>query len=486
MLPTGWHRRRMEVPNRRAEKPLIQNLNVFRATRMLANMWHAASLAAALVLISANAVSAAPNIAHFTLPNGMEVVVIPDHRTPVVTHMVWYKVGSADEQPGVSGIAHFLEHLMFKGTEKNPAGRFSQLVANLGGQENAFTSNDYTGYFQRVPKAELGKVMDFEADRMTGLVLTDAVVAPELLVVLEEQNQRVANNPGARLGEEMNAALYRNHPYGKPVIGWRHEIEQLGRTQALEFYKRFYAPNNAALVIAGDVTADEVRELALKTYGKVARGPDLGPRRRPQEPASEAPRTATLTDPRVTDPSVQRSYLVPSYATAKPGEAEALDVLAQILGSGSNSRLYRSLVIDKGLAVSAGGWYQGTALDQTKFGVYGSARPGVELAKVEAEIDAVIGTVAAEGITDDELSVARTKLISEAVYAQDSQAALARWYGAAITSGMTVEKTQTWTDRIAKVTADEVRDAARNWLDKRRSVTGYLLKGNAKPAEKRS
>ena len=210
-----------------------------------------------------------PQITNFTLSNGLEVVVIPDHRTPVVTHMLWYKVGSADETPGKSGLAHFLEHLMFKGTAKNPAGRFSQVVATIGGQENAFTAADYTGYFQRVPRDKLQDMMEFEADRMTGLALTDEVVRPELNVVLEEQNMRVANNPAARLGEQMDAALYLNHPYGRPVIGWRHEIEQLNRDGALEFYRRFYTPNNAILVVAGDVTPEEVRTLAQETYGKV-------------------------------------------------------------------------------------------------------------------------------------------------------------------------------------------------------------------------
>ena len=205
---------------------------------------------------------AAPEVTTFKLSNGLEVVVVPDRRTPVVTHMLWYKVGSADEPPGKSGIAHFLEHLLFKGTKKNPAGKFSKTVAAIGGQENAFTSSDYTGYFQRTSREHLKTLMEFEADRMTGLVLNDGAVVPELKVVLEEQNQRVANNPAARLGEQVEAALYLNHPYGRPVIGWRHEIESLNRDDALAFYKRFYTPNNAILVVAGDVTAEEVKALA--------------------------------------------------------------------------------------------------------------------------------------------------------------------------------------------------------------------------------
>ena len=294
------------------------------------------------------------SVAHFTLGNGLQVVVVPDHRAPVVTHMIWYKVGAADEVPGKSGLAHFLEHLMFKGTARNPGNRFSQAVAAIGGQENAFTTSDYTGFYQRIPRECLKEMMAFEADRITGLVLNDDVVRPELNVVLEEQNMRIANNPNSRLAEQMDAALYLNHPYGRPTIGWRPEIERLDRDDALAFYRRFYSPNNAIVVIAGDVTADEVKAAAEDTYGKVTVRADIAPRHRPQEPPQEAPRTVTLADPRVEQPSVSRNYLVPSETTAKPGESEALDVLAHVLGSGADSRLYRTLVVDKGVALNAG------------------------------------------------------------------------------------------------------------------------------------
>jgi zinc protease len=420
------------------------------------------------------------------LANGLEVVVIPDRRTPVVTHMLWYKVGAADEPPGKSGIAHFLEHLLFKGTEKNPAGKFSQTVAAIGGQENAFTSSDYTGYFQRTSREHLKTLMEFEADRMTGLVLTDAVVAPELKVVLEEQNQRVANNPGARLGEQIEAALYLNHPYGKPVIGWRHEIETLNRDDALAFYKRHYTPNNAVLVVAGDVIADEVKALAEATYGKIVPTAEIGPRKRPQEPAQVAPRQVTLADPRVAQPSLQRSYLVPSASTAAPGVSEAFEVLAHIVGNSSTGRLYRTLVVERELAVSAGGWYSGSALDWTRFGVYGSPKPGVTLQQLEQAIDTVLDDVIANGLTAEEIERAKNRLIADAVFAQDSQVTLARWYGVALTTGSSVESVATWPDRIRAVTPEAVNAAARAWLDKRRSVTGYLIKDETRRGDKRS
>src|SRR6201987_2352387 len=359
-------------------------------------------LVGALVGAAASA-HAGAEISHFTLANGLEVVVVPDHRAPVVTHMIWYKVGAADETPGKSGLAHFLEHLMFKGTEKNPGGTFSQDVAEIGGQENAFTTSDYTGFFQRVPREHLKEMMALEADRITGLVLTDEVVKPELNVVLEEQNMRVANNPVGRLGEQMDAALYLNHPYGRPVIGWRHEIEKLDRDDALAFYRRFYTPNNAIVIVAGDVSAEEVKADAEATYGKIARRAENNPRQHPMEPVQEAPRTVTLADSRVEQPSVTRNYLVPSDSTAKPGESEALDVLTNILGSGSNSRLYRTLVVDKGIALNAGAYYSSTALDYAKFGIYGVPQPGVTLRQVEDGIDAVLADVVEHGVTSDEL-----------------------------------------------------------------------------------
>jgi zinc protease len=427
-----------------------------------------------------------PEVADFTLANGLELVVIPDHRAPVVTHMIWYKVGAADETPGKSGLAHFLEHLMFKGTAKNPTGKFSQVVARIGGQENAFTSQDYTGYYQRVPSDQLKTVMEFEADRMTGLQLTDDVVLPERNVILEEQNQRIGNNPRARLGEQIDAALYLNNPYGKPVIGWRHEMEELSRDDAIGFYRRFYAPNNAVVVIAGDVDPAKARALVEETYGKVPRHNNVPPRIRAQEPPPVAARSLTLADARAEIPTLQREYLVPSFATSKRGESMALEVLAHILGSGSNSRLYRGLVVDKQVAVAANAWYDASTLDLSKFAIGSSPRPGVTLTQLEAETDAIVVEVIAKGVTAEELERAKTRLIADAVYALDNQASMARWYGTALTTGASVNDVKNWPDRIRAVTAEQVQDAARQWLDKRRSVTGYLVKDVSPQAEKRS
>ena len=446
----------------------------------------AAVLATALFAGTAAAEQAGPQIADFTLSNGLELVVIPDHRVPVVTHMIWYKVGAADETPGKSGLAHFLEHLMFKGTAKNPTGRFSLAVAAVGAHENAFTSNDYTAYYQRIPASQLKSMMDFEADRMTGLQLTDEVVLPERNVILEEENMRVENNPRARLGIQIDAALFLNHPYGKPTIGWRHEMEELSRDDAIGFYRRFYAPNSAVVIVAGDVEPADALKFAEATYGKVPRHAQIAPRVRPQEPPPVAVRSLTLADPRVEQPILQREYLVPSFHTAKPGQSEALEVLAYIVGGGNSSRLYRALVEDKQVAVSAQAWYDSSSFDMSKLGVLAAPRPGVTLQQLEADADAVFADVIAKGVSVAELERAKTRMIADAVYTQDNQLSMARWYGTALTTGATVNDVRRWPQRIRAVTLDDVHAAARQWLDKRRSVTGYLVKDTSPQAEKKS
>jgi zinc protease len=415
-----------------------------------------------------------PAIAQAKLDNGMDILVIPDHRAPVVTHMVWYRNGSADDPPGKSGIAHFLEHLMFKGTKKNPQGKFSELIADLGGQENAFTSNDYTAYFQRVAKEHLAVCMDYEADRMTGLVLTDDVVAPERDVVLEERRMRTDSDPADQLNEAVQAALFSHHPYGTPIIGWGHEIEGLGRNDALAYYNRFYTPENAILVVAGDVEADEVKALAQKIYGVIPARGEAPKRFRRKEPEPRAHRLVRLADEKVEQPTYQSVYLVPSYRTAKPGEAEALELLAHLLGGGQTSLLFKELVVNRRVAVSAGAHYAGTAVDDTRFYVYGIPAPGVSLERLDGEFDRVIAEVAEHGVSEEDLARAKTRLVADAIYAQDNQATLGRWYGSSLATGQSVAEVVNWPEEIEKVTAADILKAVR-WLDKRRSVTGFLL-----------
>ncbi|MEM8553163.1 MAG: pitrilysin family protein, partial [Pseudomonadota bacterium] len=312
------------------------------ATRWIAGVSLGAFMTAAAPVVAApldfSNLTIAPDTTTFVLDNGLEVVVIPDRRAPIVTHMLWYRVGSADEPPGKSGIAHYLEHLMFKGTEEHPGNTFSAAISRVGGRENAFTSNDYTAYFQQVAKEHLAKMMAFEADRMKGLVLSEEVSVPELNVVLEERRSRVETRPGAELGEAMDAALFVNHPYSDPIIGWPDEVANLTYRDALQFYVDHYRPKNAVLVVAGDVNADDIRTLAQETYGTIPDTAAPPVRERPQAQKIRADRTVVLNDARVRQPFTQVGWLVPSYTTAQPGEAEALDVLAEVLGGTNTSR----------------------------------------------------------------------------------------------------------------------------------------------------
>jgi zinc protease len=434
------------------------------------------------MLASALPISAArgePRAAEFTLSNGMDVVVIPDHRAPVVTHMVWYKVGSADEPKGVSGIAHFLEHLMFKSTDKIAVGEFSKIISRLGGQDNAFTGQDVTSYHQRIAKERLGTIMEMEADRMQHLRLTSEEVATERQVILEERRSRIDNNPTALLDEQMNAALYLSHPYGIPVIGWEHEMAKLSREDALRFYKHYYAPNNAILVVAGDVTPEEVKRLAEETYGKVPANPDVGVRKRPLDPPYIASRRLELKDARAGNASFHRYYVTPSYSTAKPGEAEALDLLMKILADGSTSRLYRKLVVEDKIAATTGGDYSGWGLDGGAVSLYAVAAGDNGLDKIEASVDGVLADIRANGVTEVELARAKKSLLADYIYESDNQASLARRYGWGVAVGRSVKDIEKWPDAIAKVTLDDVKRAADTYLDLRRSVTGYLVPDEA-------
>ena len=421
----------------------------------------------------------------FKLDNGMQVVVIPDHRAPVVTHMVWYRVGAADEPPGVSGIAHFLEHLMFKATQQIPSGEFSKTIARNGGQDNAFTTQDTTAYFQRVAKDRLPLVMKMEADRMVNLQLAEKEVLTERDVILEERRMRVDNNPSSILGEMLMAQLYLAHPYRIPVIGWEHEMKQLSREDAIAFYKQYYAPNNAILIVAGDVEPEEVHKLAAETYGRNTPNPALKTvRKRPQEPEHKVARRVEYRDPRAGKPTINRLYYAPSYSTAKPGEAEALDLLMKVVASGSTSRLYKKLVVETKAASSASGYYSGAGLDSGRIAVHAVAADGQSLIEVEALIDQVLNEVRENGVTAEELERGKKVYLAEFIQESDSQSTLARRYGWAMTTGQTLEDVEAWPARIAKVTLEDVKKAAGQYLDIRRSVTGQLLlpAAEAKPA----
>ncbi len=418
-------------------------------------------------------------VADFRLDNGMQVVVVEDHRAPVVMHMVWYRAGAADEPPGSSGVAHFLEHLLFKATDNLEAGEFSQIVADNGGSDNAFTSHDYTAYFQRVAADRLGLMMSMEADRMRNLLLSEDDIVTERNVILEERNQRTDNEPGALFREQMNAALFMNHPYGIPVIGWRHEMEKLSRDSALAFYRRYYAPDNAILVVAGDVVPHEVLALAQEHYGPLRPTGDLPLRARPSEPPQLAERRMVFADARVSQPYVRRIYLAPERNPAAQEEAAALVYLAEILGgSGATSVLGRALQFDQQVAVYTGAGYFATSLDPDTFSLVIVPAAGVSLGEAEQAMDDVIAQFLEDGVDRAQFERIKMQIRASEIYALDDVSDVAERYGRALTSGLTIADVKAWPDILQAVTPEDVMAAAETVFNRDRAVTGWLTNDN--------
>ena len=425
------------------------------------------------------------NAETFTLKNGLRGVVIVNRRAPVALHMLWYRAGAIDEPAGKSGIAHFLEHLLFKGTKTLKSGEFSKIVAANGGQENAFTSWDYTGYYQFVAKDRLPRMMEIEADRMANLVLSENDVEQERSVILEERRSRIEGRPSSILWEQARRALYLNHGYGRPILGWMHEMERLSRQDALDFYKRFYGPGNAVLVVAGDVDAAEVRRLAEKYYGPVPRMEP--PRRRTlAEPPQRAERRVIYRDPRVRRPSFSRMYLAPGYNSDAAEYAYALQVLARLLGSSSTSLLYQSLVVRQKLATAAGSDYSATRRGPSNFYLYALPKPGVSMDRLEKAVDAELAKILKNGVPEEDVEAAKQQLRDMAIFARDSVRTGATAIATALMIGRTVADVEAWPARIGAVTVDRVNAAARHVLQRRKSVTALLLPqqpAGAKPAE---
>jgi len=418
------------------------------------------------------------NTFQFALANGMQVLVIPDHRAPVATQMLWFRVGAVDDPPGVSGLAHFFEHMMFRGTKTVPDDAFSQTIAKNGGETNAFTDHDYTAFYEQIAKDRLPLAMKLEADRLANLDLSDSHVGPERDVVLEERRMRVDNEPQSLMNEQMRAALHLSHPYGRPVIGWSDEVRRIDRVTSQDFYDHHYSPNNAILVVAGDVTPEEVRKMAQDAYGNVA-ARELSPRAEFTEPPrlAETRMTIMRADARV--PLLSRLYRVPSYAQGAPGQAEGLETYAQLLGGDQTSILYRVLVEQKKLATDAGASYDGNVRDAGEFSVYAVPRPGVSLEALEKAVDQVLAVNALALPRDNDLARAKTELIASVTYRRDSQFALASAYGQALVIGLTVDDVNKWPARIRGVSAEGVRKAAGS-LSRKDAVTAYLIPEGSK------
>ena len=415
------------------------------------------------------------NAETFMLDNGLQVVVIPNHRAPVVTHMIWYKFGAADEKPGESGVAHFLEHLLFKGTPKVPDGQFSLIVKKLGGTDNAFTTQDYTAFYQNVPRASLPKVMEMEADRMNNLTLTEEQVASEREVIIEERRQRIDNTPQARFQEQLMSALFVNHPYATPIIGWLHEMKILTREEVMRYYHTWYAPNNAILIVSGDITAAELKPLAEKYYG-VLPVEEIPPRERPRPAPIVAEHQVIMQDPRIGQPVAMKTYRVPHGK-------EAMEILAQILGGTSTARLYKDLVVDQKVAISAAADYDAISMDDTTFTVYASPAPGASLQQLQAAIDKEIKLLLDKGVTLEELNGAKNRLEANFTYYRDSLQGPATLFGRVLASGMDINYLENRVERLDKLTIDDINDAADAvFTSGDLPVTGVLLPAPAKPA----
>ena len=433
---------------------------------------------AGLLLFAAVAVTPAAaqrfNAESFTLGNGLQVIVLPNHRVPAVTQMVWYKTGAADDPRGKSGIAHFLEHLMFKGTRVNPGAAFSALIARNGGRDNAFTTEDYTVFHETVATDRLDLAMRLEADRMTGLVLDDAAVLPERDVILEERRMRIDNDPSALLREQLIAGLYLNASYHNPTIGWEHEMRGLGTADALAFYRDWYAPNNATLIVAGDVETAEVRVLAERHFGPLA-ARSVPPRLRLEEPPHYAAIRLEMKSPRAAQPSWRRFYLAPSYRAGATQHVFALQILAEILAGSADSRLHKALVLDKKLALSVGAGYSPSALGLAEFGVYATPKPGVAIADIEAAVEAELHRLLEHGVEAEEVAQAARRMQASAIYSQDSLSGPANIVGTALAIGRSLDEVAAWPDKLGAVTPAEVAAAARAVLVERNSATGILL-----------
>jgi zinc protease len=451
---------------------------LFAAASLAAAAPNAANRAKLSQPAPANPRQVGNNTFQFALANGMQVLVIPDHRAPVATQMLWFRVGAVDDPPGISGLAHFFEHMMFRGTKAYPDDAFSQIIAKNGGETNAFTDHDYTAFYEQIAKDRLPLAMKLEADRLANLDLSDSHVAPERDVVLEERRMRVDNEPQSLMSEQMRAALHLSHPYGRPVIGWAEEVRRIDRVSAQDFYDHHYAPNNATLVIAGDVTPEEVRQMAQDAYGKVP-SRTLAPRAEFAEPPRMAETRMTIVRADARVPIFSRLYRVPSYAQGTPGQGEGLEVYSQLLGGDQTSVLYRVLVEQKKLATDVGASYDGYARDAGEFSVYAVPRPGVTLDQLEKAVDQVLQVNTLALPRDNDLTRAKVELVASVTYRRDSQFSLASAYGQALTIGLTVDDVNEWPARIRAVNAEAVRKAAQA-LTKRQAVTAYLIPGGAK------
>ena len=410
---------------------------------------------------------------HHILENGLEIIVLENNRVPAIAHSIWYKVGSADEPNGKSGIAHFLEHLLFKGTDKLKPGEFSKIIARNGGKDNAFTSKNYTGYFQLIHKSKLELVMSLEANRMKNIKLVEKEFENEKTVVLEERYSRVDNNPSALLSEQINTALFMNHPYRKPIIGWEHEIKNLSLKDVMKFYEKFYAPNNAIVVICGDVNLEEVVRLAKKYFGSI-KPSKIDERSWTDEPTQHAPRGVILKSENTAIPVFRRHYLVPTYTKSKK-EALALEVFTEMFGNPITGMLFEEFVKKRKIARSASAYYYPDGFGDTSFTISIVPNKEVTLNDIESYLDKYLNEIQKNIVSSDELQKVKKRLVNETIFAQDSLYMGMRIFGSSLSTGYSLKDITNWSDDIQKVSINDLQNILLKTFDINKSVTGYLL-----------
>jgi zinc protease len=409
----------------------------------------------------------------FELSNKMRIIVAQNHKAPIVTSMIWYKVGSIDDFAGRTGLAHFNEHLMFKGTHMVPEGEFSKIIARNGGVDNAFTSYDFTSYHQTIAKDKLELLMLLEADRMKDILLSDKAFEKEHKVIVEERLSRYENNPKALFGEKMNGILWGKNPYGKPVIGFMDEIKAISKDDVLRFHKKWYAPNNAILVVAGDVDPTEVKNLAEKYFGHIP-AVDLPARGDVNIEPLDINARISMRHEQVKQPFLKRSYIAPSIMVDSERMSFAIDVLSEILGGSTTSRLYRSLVIKQKIAVSAGSWYNANNLGKGTFSIYASPSENVDLADLEKAVDDEIEKLMREKITTQELEKAKKRLWYGLAYLRDNTETIAEILGRYAVIGYPIKELETWDEKIKSVTLEDVMKAANHLFLNAVHITGTL------------
>lgn len=424
------------------------------------------------LLISSSSKSKLFEAESFLLKNGLEVVVVENSRAPVVSSMIWYNVGSADEEYGKSGLAHFLEHLMFKGTKRFPGNTFSNFISKNGGSENAFTSYDYTAYFQTIASDKIDKILEMEADRMENLILTKSQIETERKVILEERNQRIDSRPSSILDQDMRKSLFPNHTYGIPIIGWNHEILNLNYEDLMEFYKNFYTPNNAKLILSGDINVDKAKKITEKYFGKITSS-ETKKRKYLKDPMVLSNISLNLNHPDVKQMVWKRIYKTKSIVESIE-QGIALDIGLEIIAGGKTSYLYKKLVEEKKIFSAVGGYYQGLTKGPATIYFYAIPTKSLKKYEIEKEIENTLKEAVENGVSEQEFQRKKKKYFYNSIYQRDSIGQPAQILGEALSVGLEIDQILNWDKFISELTIDQVMTELKLFLENKNFVSGLL------------